>query len=106
MDAPVAIACLLGDKELQRRRSEYLDKAARLLTYARELANGFEYGFRIQDGTIALLAQIISLERKCCPFLDFAMFIRSDDPHVSVTLTGPAGTKEAVRSLFNWGRPS
>jgi hypothetical protein len=102
MDAPVAIACLLDDKELQRRRSDHLDKAGKLLTGERELPNGIEYSFRIQDDIVALLAEIISLERKCCPFLDMAMFIRSGEDDVSLTLSGPDGTKEAVRSLFAW----
>ena len=102
MNAPVAIACLLTDKELQQRRSEYLDRAASRLTGSRELADGFEFAFRLEDDTVVLLAEVVDLERKCCPFLNFALSVRSGTDRVDLSVTGPDGTKEAVRSLFGW----
>jgi hypothetical protein len=86
MDAPVAIACLLDDTELERRRSEYLDKAGKLLTGERELTNGLEYRFRIQDDTIALLAEIITL----------SAFTLGGNAVKCVVANGPAGAPVEV----------
>ena len=102
MDAAVTIACLLTDKELQERRSAYLDRAASLIVGRRELADGLEFTFRIEEGTIDLLAEIVELERKCCPFLDFKTTWRPDLSTAVVSITGPPGAKEAVGSLFGW----
>jgi hypothetical protein len=41
------------------------------------------------------LAEWISLERRCCPFLEFALEWKQDDS-VSVRLTGQPGVKEFI----------
>ena len=41
------------------------------------------------------LAEWISLERRCCPFLEFALEWKRDDS-VSVRLTGEAGVKQFI----------
>jgi hypothetical protein len=51
------------------------------------------------------LAEIIDLERRCCPFLNFRLTVRSGTDHVSLELTGADGTKEIIQSLFGWKNP-
>jgi hypothetical protein len=41
------------------------------------------------------LAEWVGLERRCCPFLGFALEWKQDDS-VSVQLTGQPGIKEAI----------
>jgi hypothetical protein len=106
MDATVAIACLLTDNELQQRRSEHLDRAASHLTPTRELEDRFEFNFCLTDDTVYPLAGIADLERKYCPFLDFALTVRSGADGVNLSITDPEEAKEAVRSLFGWNRTS
>jgi hypothetical protein len=98
----IPIACYLTDKQLQTRRKDYLDKAAESLIDSAELTNGFVFRFPLRESMVQDLAEIIDLERKCCPFLNFSLNLESGEDVVSLELTGAEGTKEIVKSLFNW----
>lgn len=66
------------------------------LKQIRELANG--YGFCI-DGpnVIVQAAEFISLERLCCPFLNFEIEVEAENGSVWIRLTGREGVKEFIR---------
>lgn len=100
--AELPIACTLTDKELQIRRENVLRKVAGSLVDFQELENGFSYRFPADDAVLQDLMTVINLERKCCPFLSFKLAMESQSDYVSLELTGQEGTKEMVKSLFNW----
>lgn len=102
IDTKIPIACSLTDGELKNRRENHLDKVAANLTGSEELENGFSFRFRLGPGFLQDLAGVIDLERQCCPFLTFRTILPAGDPSVVLELTGPDGTKEMVRELFNW----
>lgn len=102
MISEIPIACALNDKELQERRRDMLGKIAASLIEVRELADGFSYRFPAEDRVLQDLISIINLERKCCPFLSFRLTVEAEKDFVSLELTGREGTREAIRSLFNW----
>lgn len=102
MTEPIPIACYLTDTELQRRRQDHLDKLRLHLIGYEELRNGFDFRFRLEEGFLTDLAALIDLERQCCPFLNFKMGLESGKDFVSLELTGTEGTKEIIRSLFEW----
>lgn len=77
MNTEIPIACHLTDKELQARRKNYLDKAAESLIDSAELSDGFVYRFPLEDSTLQMLVEIIDLERKCCPFLNFRLTLEA-----------------------------
>ncbi|HEY0428387.1 MAG TPA: hypothetical protein VGC76_11450 [Pyrinomonadaceae bacterium] len=102
MPQEIPIVCFLTDKELQKRRRDYLDKTAASLIDFEELENGFSYRFAHREKILRDLAEIIDLERRCCPFLSFKLIIEAGDDFVSLELTGAEGTKEMIESLFDW----
>ncbi len=102
MSETIPIACYLTDKELQVRRKNYLDKAAARLIDSTELADGFRFRFPLENSVLQDLAEIIDLERKCCPFLNFKLSLDAGKDFVSLELTGAKGTKEMVQELFDW----
>jgi len=102
MDKGVTVACFLTDQELKTRRRENLDRMAALLEEVLEIPTGYKYTFRLESDTLERLGTIVELERNCCPFLNFDLSLKAGDKTVSLALTGPEGTKEAVKSLFNW----
>jgi hypothetical protein len=95
MNAEIPVACYLTDKQ-------YLDKAAESLIDSAELSDGFVYRFPLTDSMLQNLAEIIDLERKCCPFLNFHLVLEAGKDYILLELTGAKGTKEIVKSLFNW----
>src|SRR5580700_3608699 len=75
--------------EIERARAETV-----------ELANGF--AFRFQDGTVSIgeLAEWVSAERKCCPFLDFEIELQGNNGPLWLKLRGKDGVKTFMRSEF------
>ena len=61
----------------------------------RELADGYE--FRFADDVLTRLADFISLEKLCCPFLRFEIEVEAEYGPVWLRLTGREGVKEFIR---------
>ena len=96
------IACALTDKELQMRRETVLRQFSAHLIDFQEIENGFSYRFPVDDNVLRELVNMINLERKCCPFLNFKLIVKSNSETVALELTGQEGTKEMLKSLFDW----
>lgn len=60
----------------------------------RELPDGIAIHISTERMPLAQLAEWISFERKCCPFLDFTIDVAADSGPVWLSLTGRAGVKE------------
>jgi hypothetical protein len=71
------------------------------LQNVQEIKNGYEFRFPNETDFIARIAEFISNERLCCPFLKFTLNIISNSEPVSLSLTGPIGTQEFLRAEFN-----
>ena len=66
------------------------------LRQMRELADGYE--FRIEGANVILqAAEFVSLERLCCPFLNFNIEVEAENGSVWLRLTGRDGVKAFVR---------
>ena len=72
-----------------------LDTVRRTVLAKHELPDGLALSFRGDAAAFVQLAEWISLERRCCPFLAFALEWKQDDS-VSVRLTGEPGVKEFI----------
>jgi hypothetical protein len=66
-----------------------------------EVENGYEFTFPNETQLISRIAEFISNERLCCPFLKFTLTIISNREPVSLSLTGPLGTQEFLRAEFS-----
>ena len=102
MNSEIPFVCRLTGREMQARRKNHLDKTAELLVDSTEIANGFIYKFPLKSAILRDLAEIIDLERQCCPFLNFKLVVESGTDFVSLELTGADGAKEIIKSLFGW----
>jgi hypothetical protein len=66
-----------------------------------EVGNGYEFTFPNETEFITKIAEFISNERLCCPFLKFTLNILSNREPLSLSLTGPIGTQEFLRAEFD-----
>jgi hypothetical protein len=93
-DAP-ALVCIL-DAIPEAERPEHAALVARLfgerVLEKADLPNG--YAFRFPADALDELAQFVSRERRCCPFLAFEIVVTPAESPVSLRLTGPEGTRE------------
>jgi hypothetical protein len=56
-----------------------------------ELSDG--YAYRFDAAELANIARFIENERRCCPFLTFALLVAPGADVVWLRMTGPAGTQ-------------
>jgi hypothetical protein len=81
------------------QRKSHLARSCELFSSVkeiRELSNGYE--FRVDDANVIVqAAEFISLEKLCCPFLNFTLEVEADNGPVWLKLTGREGVKAFVR---------
>jgi hypothetical protein len=65
------------------------------------LEAGCRLRFRSEAGLLPRLAEFIEQERRCCPFLHFALTAAPSDGPIHLTITGPEGTSEFLREAFH-----
>ena len=90
------IACDL-DAISTNDRPRYNELRAMLAASAlgkRELPDGIAIHIATERMPLAQLAEWISFERKCCPFLDFTIDVAAESGPVWISLTGRPGVKE------------
>jgi hypothetical protein len=60
------------------------------------------YAFKLDGGAIGLkeVAEWISMERLCCPFLTFELSVSGNQADWMLTLTGPRGAKAILQEEF------
>jgi hypothetical protein len=95
----LTIACKLDPTGLAERR-QLLERLVSRAVERRELDEGYAFVFPPGVVTLAELAQVIDSERCCCPFLRFVIDVQPAGGPVSLSLTGPDGTKAFLRGLF------
>ena len=94
------IACSLTAPELQARRTEVLQRVRVAALEVKEMSDGFAYRFPSNQPLLADLSTLIQLEHQCCPFLRFSLIVEPGNGPIWLELTGPAGTKEFLTSIF------
>jgi hypothetical protein len=95
------IACTLSDSELRERRETVLQKVRGTVSEIKEIKNGYAYQFPGGGEMTIELAQLISLEHQCCPFLKFQLTIEPGQGPIWLEMTGPEGTRDFLSALFN-----
>ena len=63
----------------------------------RELPDGYEFRFTDEPNVLQRLADFVSLEKLCCPFLNFAIEIEAESGRIWLRLTGREGVKEFIK---------
>ena len=94
------IACTLTAPELQERRRTTLQKVRSGVVEVRELEDGYAYCFPSEGEWLAELANLVNLERQCCPFLRFLIVVEPNVGPIWLELNGPEGTKDFLALTF------
>jgi hypothetical protein len=94
------IACSLTTAELRNREATLLAELNSAVTKTEELPQGYAFHLPGAINLIRLMAELIVAERECCPFLTFELTALPNLGEAILRITGPAGTKEFLRSVW------
>jgi hypothetical protein len=94
------IACCLTSTELGERAATLLAQFRSAVIETEELTDGYAFRVRGDGKWIAIIAKMIVAERECCPFLTFEFVAQPSMGPIIVRVTGPAGTKEFVKTVL------
>lgn len=100
MSDDIPAACCLSDAELRERKATLVAQFRSAVTAAEELPNGFVFRVPRHKKWIAVAGELILAECECCPFPTFELAAGPNLGPVIVRVTGPAGTKDFLRTLF------
>jgi len=94
------IACSLTTAELRSREATLLAEFKSAVMEIEELPEGYAFHLPGDGKSIRLMAELIVAERECCPFLTFELTALPNPGVAMVRITGPAGTKEFLRTVW------
>lgn len=97
---PIACTPTAMTEEQRERYKELKTEMAKSHQETVELSNGYAFRFPTETSQILQLAEFISLERLCCPFLNFELRVEAGDS-VWLQLTGDEGTKGVLKENFS-----
>jgi hypothetical protein len=97
------IACNLQDlAESERTREQELLGYVREASLERkELSAGYALRFPGDSDAVLKVAEFVTLERLCCPFLNFELLIEAEGGPVWLKVTGRSGVKEFLDTVLS-----
>jgi hypothetical protein len=96
MDLPVV--CTLTPDTIATRKAHLLPGLVRRAEERQDVADGIHLRFP-SDALFAILTTV-DAERQCCRFLRFDITVEPNGGPISVSLSGPPGTREFLAALI------
>ncbi len=83
----------------QRERHETVGQQLKsAVQEVQELSDGYALRYSAETVSVLTLAEFITFERLCCPFLHFGLEVECEEGPVWLRLTGDEGVKEFLRA--------
>ena len=92
--------CSLKTAEFRDREATLLAQFRSAVIETEELQQGYAFRLPGDRRSIGLIAELIVAERECCPFLTFELVAQPRRGPIIVRVTGPAGSKELLKTVF------
>lgn len=99
-DIPLACDINAIPAEQRERALTVAQQMYRAIEEVRELPNGLAFGLPASSTMLKLIAEDISAERLCCPFLLFTLEIPPAGGDFWLSFTGGEGVREFLRMSF------
>lgn len=93
------VVCTLTPETVAARKAELLPGLARQAMAREETSDGVR--LRFPSDALPAVVAVIDAERRCCRFLRFDISVEPDGGPVTLTLTGPPGTRDFLSALID-----
>lgn len=94
------VACRLNESEAAERAEWVEAEFVPHLDEVDELDDGFALRFPNTDEALEAVVTTVVLESRCCADETFTLEVPADGEQLTLTITGPDGTKELARQGF------
>ncbi len=96
----IPVACCLTSAELREREATLFAQLRSAVIGTEELRDGYAFHVPGDGKLVALVGEMIMAEWECCPFFTFELVAQPGMGPVVVRVTGPAGTKDFLKTVF------
>jgi hypothetical protein len=86
--------------ELRKREATLLKDLRLRIETATPLPDGYALRLRPDDANLRLASEVITVERQCCPFLEFRLMCAQESRALILELRGPAGSRELLAQVL------
>jgi hypothetical protein len=102
----IPITCVLRalGPEQRRREGELLEEHLASIQERREREDGYSFRYPEDPALFARMAELVTLEHRCCPFLDFRLEWAGAERTPWLHITGGARVKPFVAETFGTPR--
>ncbi|WP_078380658.1 hypothetical protein [Sutcliffiella halmapala] len=97
---PVVACNLLAFKPEERIRYQELRKELMVDASFEEIPNGYVFYYPNQYSALVKIAEWISYENRCCPFIRFFIYVSGEADLIKVKLTGDEAVKNLLKEEF------
>ncbi|VXC34775.1 conserved hypothetical protein [Bacillus sp. 349Y] len=67
----------------------------------KDIPNGFTFIYPNQPSLLIKIAEWISYENRCCPFIEFSLYVSGEADSIRIELTGGEQVKNLLREEFS-----
>lgn len=95
------VACKISVFDSEERN--HYDELRKELTEAmsvEKITNGYTFIFSNDQTLLLKIAEWISLENRCCPFIKFSLNVSGDSESIRVEMTGNEDVKKLLKEEF------
>jgi hypothetical protein len=97
---PLPAACRLLPAELRKREATLLKELRLRIETATPLPDGYALRLKPDDDNLRLAADVIAIERQCCPFLQFRLTFAQESRALVLEIRGPAGSRALLAQVL------
>jgi hypothetical protein len=103
MESPLLCDLTAMDAEQRERYRVVTQHLHGAVQEVRALSDGYAFRLSVEPSTILLVAEFITLERLCCPFLTLVLEVECERGPLWLKLTGREGVKDFLRAELGLG---
>ena len=103
MESPFVCDMTALTSDERARHRELAGRLVAAVAGLEELADGYAARFAMEPTTVLALAEFITLERLCCPWLTLAVEVERERGPLRLRITGREGAKPYIRAEFGIG---
>jgi hypothetical protein len=98
------IACVMDalTADERKRRAELFSKISEQAEETQELPDGYAVRFAPDTTSWMRLAEFITFERRCCPFLAFSLNAEDENGAMWLRITGREGVKQFIGAALRF----